>query len=76
MAGAFTDHADSQRVNQASERRFLARFDFVEEILGGFFGEAFEIDQRVELESVEIGDVFDQSFGNELIDDFVAEAVD
>src|SRR5580700_7981020 len=76
LGGTLADERDADAVDEALEAVLLARGDFVEEILGGFFGHALEIGERLEIELVDIGVVLNEILFDELVDDFFAEAVD
>ena len=43
LSGALADERDADAVDEALEAVLFARGDFIEEILGGFFGHALEI---------------------------------
>ena len=76
LGGALADEWDADAVDQALEAVLFAGGDFIEEILGGFFGHAIEIGDGLEIEPVNIGVILHQIFFDELVDDFFAEAVD
>src|ERR1700758_3443251 len=76
LGGTLADERDTDAVDEALEAVLFAGGDFVEEILGGFFGHAIEIGNGFEVEPVNIGVIFYQIVFDELVDDFFAEAVD
>src|ERR1700757_627483 len=76
LGGTLADERDADAVDEALEAVLFAGGDFIEQILGGFFGHAIEIGERLEIELIDIGVVFYQVFLDELVDDFFAEAVD
>src|SRR5580700_2186245 len=75
LGRTFTDERNADSIDQAFEAVLFAGGDFVDEILGGFFGHAIEIGERFEIEPVNIGVVFHEIFFDELIDNFFAEAI-
>ena len=76
LSCALADERDADSVDEALEAVLFAGGDFVKKILGGFFGHAIEVRERLEIESVDIGVILYEVFFDELIDDFFAEAVD
>src|ERR1700757_4347690 len=76
LGGTLADERDADAVDEALEAALFAGGDFIEQILGGFFGHALEIGERLEIELVDIGVVSYQVFLDELVDDFFTEAVD
>src|SRR5207249_3074021 len=58
------------------ERRLLAPLDFAEQILGGLLAHPLELDERIEVQMVEIREVLDELRLDELMHELVAEPVD
>ena len=48
----------------------------LDEIVGGFFAHAFQAGQGVGVQAVQVGDVVDEFFVDQLFDQFVAESFD
>ena len=74
--GRLADVADTQRIDESRQRRFTAGGDRRVQILGGLRTHAVQPRERLRVQSVDIGDVFDELTFDELVDQFVAEAFD
>src|SRR5690349_15856908 len=76
FSGALAHEADAQAVDNALQREFARRLNFVENVLGGLVAHALKF-QQVQLgEAVNVGDILHQPAFRELIDQRIAHAFD
>ncbi len=76
LGGLLTDIGDAQRIDEARQRRRPTRLDGLQQVAAGYLGEAFERDDLLESQAIEIGRRANQLLVHQLLDDLVAEAVD
>ena len=68
---------NAERAEQSSQRHVApARRDGIDQVLRALLGEPLELDQGLDREVVEVGDVAHQPARDQLVDQLVAEAVD
>ena len=73
---AFAHHPNSQSVDHSLQWQLLRIFDLVENVLRRLIGEALQAQQIFLREVINVGDILDQSFFNQLVDERFAHAVD
>ncbi|VVM88988.1 hypothetical protein PS624_02710 [Pseudomonas fluorescens] len=76
LGGLFADIGNAQGIDETCEPRLLAVFDRRQQLVAGDFGKAFQIDDIVKLQRIQIGWRTDQAFIDQLLDAFVAQAFD
>ena len=73
---AIADMLDRQARQQAAQAALFAGGDAVEQVLGRLLAHAFQFEELLQCQAVQIGNAVDQAAIDELIDDFVAQPLD
>ena len=72
----FADIGNAEGIDKTCQARLLAVFNGFEKLVARYLGKAFQIDDVVELQRIQIGRRADQAFVDQLLDALVAQAFD
>src|SRR5690606_34498086 len=74
LGGLLADIRNAQRVDKARQGRALAVFDGLEQLVAGDFRKAFQIDDLLKFQAIQVRRRTDELFVDQLLDGLVAQA--